>query len=54
VPVRVLRVDGLAAEVVDRLGQRTQVAVDFVPGVRPGDVLLVHTGVAIGRVEANP
>ncbi len=49
--MRVLRVDGTRAEVADRLGARAEVAVDFVPGVRAGDVLLVHSGVAIGRVE---
>ena len=25
-----------------------------VPGARPGDILLVHMGVAIGRVEDTP
>lgn len=49
--MRVLRVHGTQAEVVDRLGHRAEVAVDFVPEVRAGDVLVVHLGVAIGRVE---
>lgn len=53
VPVRVLEVFGSTARVEDRRGNRGEVAVDFVPGVRPGDILLVHTGVAIGRIEAR-
>lgn len=49
VPVRVLTVLGQEAEVEDRVGARATVALDFVGAVAPGDVLLVHTGVAIGR-----
>ncbi len=49
-PVRVVAVREGAAEVEDRLGNRAEVAADFVPDARPGDVLLVHLGVAIGRV----
>jgi hydrogenase expression/formation protein HypC len=53
VPVRVVEVSGSAAVVEDRLGARVEVAIDFVvPAPRRGDVLLVHTGVAIARVEA--
>jgi hydrogenase expression/formation protein HypC len=51
VPVRVLEVRGLEALCEDRLGQRALVATDFVAPVAPGDVLLVHLGVAIARVE---
>jgi hydrogenase expression/formation protein HypC len=51
VPVRVLKVAADTATVTDRLGTRAEVAIDFVPGARPGDILLVHMGVAIGRVE---
>jgi hydrogenase maturation factor len=54
VPVRVVAVSGSAALVEDRLGARADVAIDFVvPAPHPGDVLLVHTGVAIARVEAS-
>ncbi|MDQ3810365.1 MAG: hypothetical protein M3336_08750 [Chloroflexota bacterium] len=38
----------------DRLGNRAQVATDFVPGAGPSDILLVHMGVAFGRVEETP
>ena len=50
VPVRVLDLTGQEALCEDRLGQRARIAVDFVPGVTAGDVLLVHLGVAIVRV----
>ena len=53
-PVLVLAIAGSTAEVEDRLGKRADVATDFVPDARPGDVLLVHMGVAIGRVEETP
>ncbi|AEG34712.1 hydrogenase maturation protein [Thermus scotoductus] len=51
VPVRVLAVEEGIAFVEDRLGQQTHVAVDFVPDARPGEVILVHAGVAIGRAQ---
>jgi hydrogenase expression/formation protein HypC len=50
VPVRVLAVAEHEAVCEDRLGQRATVAVDFIPGVAAGDVLLVHLRVAIARV----
>jgi hydrogenase maturation factor len=43
--------DGVVARCEDRTGAQAEVAVDFIPGVRPGDVLLVHAGVAIARLE---
>ncbi|MHC5001925.1 MAG: HypC/HybG/HupF family hydrogenase formation chaperone [Planctomycetota bacterium] len=49
VPVRVVRLEGGDALVEDRTGARASVAVDLVPGVAEGDLLLVHMGVAIGR-----
>lgn len=51
IPVRVVRLDVACATVEDRLGEQAEVAVDFVPGVREGDVILVHMGVAIGRAS---
>lgn len=51
IPVRVVRLDAESATVEDRLGEQAEVAVDFVPGVREGDVILVHMGVAIGRAS---
>lgn len=52
VPVRVLRCVGEVAEVEDQAGNRAEVALDFVSGVSVGDVLLVQSGVALGRAEA--
>lgn len=54
VPVRVLEVRGDTALCEDHVGQRAEVAVDFVPDVSPGDVLLVHLGVAIARARGAP
>lgn len=51
VPARVLRLQGEVAHVVDRIGNVADVATDFVSGVRVDDILLVHLGVAIGRVD---
>jgi hydrogenase expression/formation protein HypC len=51
VPARVLAVDAAGAQVEDRLGNRAVVAIDFAPDARPGDLLLIHSGVAIARVE---
>ncbi|CAN5664157.1 hypothetical protein BH24DEI1_BH24DEI1_01800 [soil metagenome] len=51
-PVRVLGRSGSNALVEDRLAQRSEVAVDFVPDAKIGDVLLVHMGVAIARVAS--
>ncbi|GIM47640.1 hypothetical protein DNHGIG_31890 [Collibacillus ludicampi] len=49
VPVKVIAVHGGEAVVEDRLGKRATVAIDFVPGIKVGDILLVHMGVALGR-----
>lgn len=51
VPVRVIRCAAGTATVEDRLGQQADIAIDFVPDARAGDILLVHGGVAIGRGE---
>jgi len=51
VPVRVLHVDGVVAVCEDRVGRARDVAVEFVPAVRAGDVLLVHGGVALARIS---
>jgi len=37
--------------VEDRLGHCAEIATDFVAGARAGDILLVHAGVAVARVE---
>lgn len=50
-PVRVLALGPGIATVEDREGRRADVPTDFVPEARAGDILLVHGGVAIARVE---
>lgn len=52
-PVRVLTIADGVADVADRAGQRARIAIEFVPEARTGDILLVHAGVAIGRVEGG-
>jgi hydrogenase expression/formation protein HypC len=51
IPVRVLSVEGDDAFCEDGAGNRAEIAVELVIPVRVGEVLLVHGGVAIGRVE---
>ncbi len=51
IPVKVVEVRGDVALCEDRLGQRAKIALNFVPETSPGDVLLMHLGVAIARVE---
>mgnify|MGYP000278611157 CR=1 FL=1 len=53
VPVVVVAVEGTQAVCEDRLGQRAIVALDFISDVMPGDVLLVHLGVALARVGGD-
>ena len=51
----VLTVDVAAAEAnVDMEGRRVVVATDLVGSVQAGDVLLVHQGFAIERLERGP
>lgn len=50
VPVRVVKIEGSDALVEDRLGQQARVAVDFLTGLKVGDALLVHMGVAIAKL----
>jgi len=51
----VLAVDVAANEASVAMGDRNGVvAIDLVEQVRPGDVLLVHQGFAIERVERGP
>ncbi len=56
VPGRVLELredGGLRMGRVDFGGVRREVCLDFVPGVRPGDRVLVHAGFAIRVVDAG-
>ena len=52
VPVRVIEPheDGIAV-CADEAGSSREVMTDLVGAVAPGDELLVHAGVAIGRLE---
>jgi hydrogenase expression/formation protein HypC len=51
IPARVLDVLGDDALCEDAAGNRARIAVELVAPVRPGDMLLVHGGVAIWRAE---
>lgn len=53
IPVRVVSVEGDDALCEDAAGNRAQIAIELVSPVRPGEVLLTHGGVAIGRVAAR-
>lgn len=54
-PVRVLAVKGTSAQVESEDGCAMEVAIDFVPRVDEGEILLVHAGVAIARLpRATP
>ena len=52
IPVRVLSIKGDDALCEDREGNRAEIAIELVAPTRPGEVLLTHGGVAIGKVEA--
>lgn len=51
IPVQVLTIEGDDATCEDAVGDRTTVAIELVSPVNVGDVLLVHGGVAIGRIR---
>ncbi len=51
IPARVLDIQGDDALCEDASGNRARIAVELVAPVRPGDMLLVHGGVAIWRAE---
>ncbi len=53
IPVRVVSIVGDDALCEDRVGNRTQIAVELVIPVQVGEVLLTHGGVAIGRIAAR-
>ena len=53
----IVHVRGEDADVVLEDGTTTTAAVELIPGAAPGDVVLVHQGVAIARTrpeEAKP
>ncbi len=53
VPMRVVRTDEARALALceDGAGARSSVEIALVDGVAPGDVLLVHAGTALTRIE---
>lgn len=52
IPVRVIRLlDEHRALCEDRTGQRAEIATDFTPEAACSDVLLVHMGVALARMQ---
>jgi hydrogenase expression/formation protein HypC len=53
VPVRIVVISDHDATVEDRTGQQATVAIDFFPQAQVGDVLLVHMGVALARLEES-
>lgn len=53
IPVWVISLEGHDALCEDAAGNRTEIAVELVEPVEPGEVLLTHGGVAIGKVEAE-
>lgn len=50
IPVRVLTLEGNDAVCEDAAGDQALIAIELVAPVNAGDVLLVHGGVAIGRL----
>ena len=52
VPFRIVSVDGNDAA-AEHSGVRRGVRLDFLPGVVPGDYVMVHAGFAIERVRAE-
>ena len=50
IPVQVISIHGDDALCEDAAGNRTDIAVELVAPVQPGETLLTHGGVAIGKV----
>ncbi len=53
IPVLVKEIQGNEALCEDRYGQQISVVLDFVDNVRPGDILLVHLGIALARIQGG-
>ena len=52
VPVRVLRIESEGTALCeDRTGRRATIHTEFTPDAATGDVLMVHMGVAIARIQ---
>ncbi len=50
IPGRVVRVEGMVA-LVDYGGVRREARIDFVPDVKVGEYVVVHTGFAIEKLD---
>ena len=50
IPVRIISIQDDDALCEDAAGNRTDIAVELVAPVHPGEILLTHGGVAIGKV----
>jgi len=50
--MKVVTTDGTLA-MVEQQGVTRNIRIDFVPGVQPGEFVLVHAGIAIERVDAD-
>ncbi len=50
VPMKVTEIDGPVAH-VEQGGVRTQARVDLVEGIKIGDYVIVHAGIAIDRLD---
>ena len=50
IPVQVISIHADDALCEDVAGNRTDIAVELVAPVQPGEILLTHGGVAIGKV----
>jgi hydrogenase maturation factor len=53
IPMRILECEAWLALCADASGELHQVAVDLISPVSPGEELLVHAGVAIGRLGGS-
>ncbi len=52
VPMKVVEIEGAVAR-VEEGGVRRKVRVDLVEGVKVGDYVIVHAGIAIERLETE-
>ncbi len=50
-PMQIKTIEGNRA-VAEQDGVTRSIRIDFVPGIEPGDYVLVHAGVAIERIDA--
>jgi hydrogenase expression/formation protein HypC len=53
IPVRVISIQNDDALCEDAAGNKTDIAIELVSPVQPGEILLTHGGAAIGKVAAE-